>query len=66
LFIYSHRCFEKRQNIQNRSEEKVERILAIIEERLAEYEQRIDWLRKENARLGKENAELKEGVLKND
>ena len=43
----------------------MEYILKILNDKIAEYEGRIEYLRKENARLEKENADLKRG-LKND
>lgn len=43
----------------------MEAILKIINDKLAEYEGRIEYLRRENTRLEKEIADLKRG-LKND
>lgn len=40
----------------------MERILKVLEEKLAEYENRNEFLREENIRLNKENAQLKEKI----
>ncbi|MBO5463757.1 MAG: hypothetical protein J6A49_10655 [Clostridia bacterium] len=40
----------------------MEYILKILNDKIAEYEGRIEYLRKENTRLGEENAELKEKI----
>jgi regulator of replication initiation timing len=40
----------------------MEKILRIIEDRLTEYENRLEYLRRENARLVEENAELREKI----
>lgn len=40
----------------------MERILIVLEEKLAEYENRNEFLREENIRLNKENAQLKEKI----
>ena len=37
----------------------MERILKVLEEKLAEYENRNEFLREENIRLNKENTQLK-------
>lgn len=42
----------------------MERILKVLEEKLAEYENRNEFLREENIRLNKENAQLKEKIDK--
>lgn len=43
----------------------MEHILKILNDKIAEYEGRIEYLRRENTRLEKEIADLKRG-LKND
>ena len=40
----------------------MERILKVLDEKLAEYENRNEFLREENIRLNKENAQLKEKI----
>lgn len=40
----------------------MERILKVLDEKLAELENRNEFLREENIRLNKENAQLKEKI----